>query len=441
MTITGQHFSDVITDNPVKIGYEYISGTDHYCYVLETSEYEIKCRTAEDWNRVTDTTNVIVFASTSEEAFCNEGGGCEYTYVDVSTLATLTTASASYDEDAETYSILVSGSGITDTDPSDFQIYIGGKEQLSVQATGTSVKAEIVDIDMGASPDTLQVYLKDGIVNGYSGLLGGIAFEPKLVEVLVHTGSMAGGVIRARVIGVGINDSITLVKEGTSNSICESSTVLEYGVLECVTKEEGVSAATRLGVRDTANNVSYDCGAKFDELDRCEYETWDDNNQPFVTIWELASPTTINARGDYFLPNDYSTCTLTFAGVTADTCTINSASSVSAVFDMGVPTIEELTYPVLTLLNDDGFTQAIALNSATVGISVPLVVSGETTITGCSFAGGCVHELTANGLAAKVKNGDGKIMVCQKECILREDLSSATKAACEVPQIQSTASN
>ena len=128
VTITGRHFSDVITDNPVKIGYEYISGTDHYCYVLETSEYEIKCRTAEDFNRGTDTTNVIVFASTSEEAFCNEPGGCEYTYVDVSTLATLTTASSSYDEDAETYSILVQGSGITDTDPSDFQIYIGGKE-------------------------------------------------------------------------------------------------------------------------------------------------------------------------------------------------------------------------------------------------------------------------------------------------------------------------
>lgn len=43
VTIQGRHFSDIATDNPVKIGYEYISGTDHYCYVVETSEYEIKC--------------------------------------------------------------------------------------------------------------------------------------------------------------------------------------------------------------------------------------------------------------------------------------------------------------------------------------------------------------------------------------------------------------
>ena len=38
MTILGENFSDVITDNPVKIGSEY-------CYVLTTSTTEITCRT------------------------------------------------------------------------------------------------------------------------------------------------------------------------------------------------------------------------------------------------------------------------------------------------------------------------------------------------------------------------------------------------------------
>ena len=33
VTIEGGVFSDLITDNPVKIGYEYLSGVDHYCYV------------------------------------------------------------------------------------------------------------------------------------------------------------------------------------------------------------------------------------------------------------------------------------------------------------------------------------------------------------------------------------------------------------------------
>ena len=51
MTITGGHFSDNIQDNPVKIGYETVSGVDHYCYVEETSDNEIKCRIASDYNR------------------------------------------------------------------------------------------------------------------------------------------------------------------------------------------------------------------------------------------------------------------------------------------------------------------------------------------------------------------------------------------------------
>ena len=51
ITITGKHFSDVKTDNPVKIGYEFTSGTDHYCYVESTSEFEIKCRMAVDFKR------------------------------------------------------------------------------------------------------------------------------------------------------------------------------------------------------------------------------------------------------------------------------------------------------------------------------------------------------------------------------------------------------
>ena len=33
VTITGSHFSDVITDNPVKIDYKWVGGVNHYCYV------------------------------------------------------------------------------------------------------------------------------------------------------------------------------------------------------------------------------------------------------------------------------------------------------------------------------------------------------------------------------------------------------------------------
>lgn len=121
VTITGRHFSDDDpTQNPVKIGYEYITGTDHYCYIVETSEYEIKCRTAIDTGRQPSTTEVIVFASTSEEASCNVPGddGCAFEYVDMSSSTTaLTSASASFLSVTETYQVLIEGVDIEDTLP------------------------------------------------------------------------------------------------------------------------------------------------------------------------------------------------------------------------------------------------------------------------------------------------------------------------------------
>jgi hypothetical protein len=36
LTISGGHFGTEATDNPVKVGYEYSSGVDHYCYVISS---------------------------------------------------------------------------------------------------------------------------------------------------------------------------------------------------------------------------------------------------------------------------------------------------------------------------------------------------------------------------------------------------------------------
>lgn len=44
LTIQGGPFDNEITDNIIKIGYEYMSGTNHYCTVVDTQENEIKCR-------------------------------------------------------------------------------------------------------------------------------------------------------------------------------------------------------------------------------------------------------------------------------------------------------------------------------------------------------------------------------------------------------------
>lgn len=87
----------------------------------------------------------------------------------------------------------------------------------------------------------------------------------------------------------------------------------------------------------------------------------------------------------------------------------------------------------MTLLHQDGQTEMNIVDSVTLGISIPLVITGEQAGVTCSFAGGCVHTITAQGLAAIIEQGDAMIKVCNRECVFREDLSSATEAACEIP--------
>ena len=82
VTITGEHFSDSAADNPVKIDYTWVGGVDHYCYVVETSDTEIKCRMATDYNRNAGDAPVIVFAGTSEENTWADGVDETFTFLD-----------------------------------------------------------------------------------------------------------------------------------------------------------------------------------------------------------------------------------------------------------------------------------------------------------------------------------------------------------------------
>lgn len=88
------------------------------------------------------------------------------------------------------------------------------------------------------------------------------------MSISTNIGSQAGATIRASIVGAGVNDVLTLVKEGSTNSICETATMLEYGVLECVTTSGAISL-TNLAVRDTANGNSYTCANA--DTTACEY--------------------------------------------------------------------------------------------------------------------------------------------------------------------------
>jgi hypothetical protein len=68
LTLRGQVFQEAIEDNIVKVGDQWWSGIDHYCYMTEVvSVNEVKCRLPLDLNREATDYDVIYFMSTFEE--------------------------------------------------------------------------------------------------------------------------------------------------------------------------------------------------------------------------------------------------------------------------------------------------------------------------------------------------------------------------------------
>jgi hypothetical protein len=67
-----------------------------------------------------------------------------------------------------------------------------------------------------------------------------------------------------------------------------------------------------------------------------------------------------------------------------------------------------------------------------------LNVTSTTSSLSCSFAGGCTYAIESDGLFATLKNSANEVKVCGSTCTLREDLSSASSAVCELPKLATT---
>lgn len=145
VTITGGHFSDKITDNPVKIDYEWVGGVDHYCYVQSSSDSEIVCRMATDYKREAGDAEVIVFASTFEEATWADGVDKMFTFLDADSIPTVTSWSVEFTSE-NVYQVTIEGADITDADVSTVDVFFGGVEQEVVSVGPTQLVVKVVGL-------------------------------------------------------------------------------------------------------------------------------------------------------------------------------------------------------------------------------------------------------------------------------------------------------
>ena len=153
----------------------------------------------------------------------------------------------------------------------------------------------------------MDLYLAVGIPEGYTELLPGITFEPKLLSLSTNVGSAGGSLITAVVKGAGISDSITLIDSATSDDLCETATVVSYGQLECLTKSGEQTSALTLSVKDTESGTEYACAAA--DQTACSYSTFDSSTEQMtVSSVSLQSTTEIQFSGSNFVSSDITGC-------------------------------------------------------------------------------------------------------------------------------------
>ena len=224
VTITGGHYGNVYTDNPVKIG-------ENYCLVESTSDSEIKCRIAIDSTTVASTAEVIVFAKTSEEMTCNVGGpGCFFDYVDGTT--TITGMTESLDTATNSIQLTVAGTGFTAGDVANTELWIDGMKQTTIDVQATTATFTLVDA-MDRSSNDVKVYFGEGTP---TGAISQQIFTPALISVSPAVGSSGGTRLTVTGVGFGPNtENINLYHVQSSQQICKDVEITGYGTFICQT--------------------------------------------------------------------------------------------------------------------------------------------------------------------------------------------------------------
>lgn len=148
----------------------------------------------------------------------------------------------------------------------------------------------------------------------------------------------------------------------------------------------------------------------------------------------------LSTNSIYFLGEGFPTSDFTahasLAGVEATQVTVNSDNEVLASWDLtGIPAVS--ASPALWFShNDEVYMLYAVVTGVTVDKSVEVI--STTAALSCSFAGGCTYAIEAAGLYATLMDDANSVEMCGSECVLREDLSDATYAVCQVPPLATT---
>ena len=275
------------------------------------------------------------------------------------------------------------------------------------------------------------LYFEQGIPKNHSHIEATFLISPKLVSVTPVSGSVGGTLITLIVPGATISDTIDIL-DSTGVSICESTTVTAYGVVQCKTLAQEI-ASTELSI--TKDGEVSPCVSTDKSV--CTYEQLASSAFPAVQSVSKTD-STIVFTGTNFDIADFTHSAFYF-NVEATSVVVDSATQATATFDLGVPVANGEVFPFLVFSKDD----VKHYGPSAVALVNDLDVTASMSGLQCSFAGECTYDVTANGLASIMRQNpdENYISVCSEKCVFDEDASTATVTKCKVPKISTIYSN
>ena len=206
-----------------------------------------------------------MFLKTSEEATC-DSAVCSWYYT--ANLPVVENVTTEFDNSTLDWKVKVTGTGFIGA-TSDVEFYYANTLQTTSSVTATEAVITITN----ATSQTMtgsNIYFAIGLPQNFSLVQQQLDITPRLASISPSSGSIGGTLITATVPGATLTSTgLDIVNANTSSSICQSGTirVVDYGIVECLTKLITIDAGTNLTVTQSGN--TYPCVNS--DITQCQY--------------------------------------------------------------------------------------------------------------------------------------------------------------------------
>ena len=426
ITISGTNFSKKKTDNNVIIG-----ENKDLCFVEDSSETEIKCRTRKPKEVLTGDQTVYMFGKITEEAVCK--GSCVYQFKDTKTpkITSITPDKAKAGD-----TITINGSAFSPLDSGKLEIIYGNVKVTNiVSSTNTKIEFEMPGTDLLQGEVYVYSEGKGKAQNPSSATVFTLANELAVKEVLPKLGSGGGHKITISGSRFG-NKKNTSVKVGNQDCFIETITFTQ---ITCwfLHLGGGPGSSKDIIVTVISGEGSDEIKTQTEVCAKCQF-TSNAGEQPWIetlTNSKLsnAAIVTFIASGKQLNSNAGTANAYLFASDQVKYPMLYKLGSVSAItnteqVDVSFTNVSAGNYTLAYYIPNLGFAQR---ENPAKNIIVPysgISVTGNATN---SFNGGGEFSIQGKGFLPDAFKDNYTVTICNRKCSIIS--SSFALLKCRVP--------